>query len=207
MEKACKKYGLPLVATPYKRGVKKYGTQAMKLKSKGVTHVLFSGFASSYAAFLKEAHKIGWKPVFFGDYGSVDPRAFMAGDLANGNYHIFCWGLRHEGGPGWANVEKSFKAVGAEKLLGVQLIPLEWNPLLLITEALKKTGKDLTREKFIEAIEQIGEYDTGGLGSIGYGPNMRKGTKYYRVLQADSKNKRFNPVTDWRDPDKLIKKK
>ena len=71
---------------------------------------------------------------------------------------------------------------------------------MLLTKALQDCGPDLTREKLIDTIENIGEFDTGGLGKIGYGPNNRKGTKYYRILKADAKNKTFVPVTDWMEP-------
>jgi branched-chain amino acid transport system substrate-binding protein len=200
VEMACKKYGLKAQYAPYKRGSKNLSTQVMKLKAKGVTHCFFVGYAPVYAGLLKEAKKVGWKPKFFGDYVSVDPRTFIAGDLADGHYHIFAWGLSSEKGPGREQLERLFKAAGAEQLLAVELMPSIWNPLMLLTEGLQKCGKDLTREKLIDTIESIGEFDTGGLGTIGFGPNNRKGTKYYRILQADAKNKTFKAVTDWREP-------
>ena len=173
----------------------------MKLKSKGVTHCLYVGYAPVYAALLGEANKVGWKPVFFGDYVSVDPRAFMAGDLADGQYHIWAWGLRSEGGPGRELLERLFKEAGADKLLAVELMPSIWNPLMLLTEALQKCGKDLTREKLIDTIESIGEYDTGGLGTIGFGPNKPQRHPSTTVSsRADAKNKTFKAVTDWREP-------
>lgn len=201
VEMACKKYGLaPPIAAPYKRGSKSLSAEAMKLKTSGVTHCFYVGYAPVYAALLKEADKIGWKPVFFGDYVSVDPRTFIAEDLADGQYHIFSWGLRNEQGPGWKKMEELFKTAGANELLDVPLMPSIWVPLLLNIKALQDCGKDLTREKYIDAVEKIQNFDTGGLGMIAYGPNMRKGTKYYRVLKADAKNKVFLPVTDWREP-------
>ena len=200
VEMACKKYKLKAQYAPYKRGSKNLSTQVMKMKAKGVTHCLFVGYAPVYAGLLKEAHKVGWKPKFFGDYVSVDLRTFIAGDLADGHYHIFAWGLRSEGGKGWKTMERLFKAAGAEKLLHVPLIASVWVPLQLTTEALKKAGKDITRENYVDTIEGIKDFDTGGMGKIQYGPNMRKGTQQYRILKADAKKKDFVPVTDWREP-------
>jgi branched-chain amino acid transport system substrate-binding protein len=200
IEMACKKYGLTGVPAPYKRGEKNLNAQAMKLKAAGVTHCFYVGYAPVYAALLQEADKIGWKPVFFGDYVSVDPRAFIGGKLTDGHYHIFTWGLREEQGAGWKKMEELFNAAGAQDLVQVPLMPVIWNPLMLVVKALQDCGKDLTREKFIDAIEKIGEFDAGGMGKIGFAPNMRKGTKYYRILKADAEKKTFTPVTDWREP-------
>ncbi|HAR98378.1 MAG TPA: hypothetical protein DCS11_05720 [Syntrophus sp. (in: bacteria)] len=200
MEMAAKKYGFKVVEAPYKRGTKNLNAQAMKLKAEGVTHCLFVGYAPVYAALLMEANKIGWKPVFFGDYVSVDPKTFMAGDLANGHYHIGNLGLRHEGGPGWKKIEKGFTEAGLESMLNEPLIPVLWNPLLLLTKAMKDCGKNLTRERLINAIEKTKNFDTGGLGKIEFGPNMRKGAHYYRILRADASKKIFVPVTGWRQP-------
>ena len=200
MKMAAKKYNLDIVYAPYKRGSKNLSPQVMKLRSQGVTHVLFVGYAPVYAALLAEANKVGWKPIFFTDYVAVDPRAFIAGDLADGQYHIFSFGLSSEGGPGREKLVELFTAAGAEQLLAVELMPGIWNPLMLMTKAMQDCGPDLTREKMIDAIEAIGEFDTGGMGRIGYSKDNRKGTKYYRVLKADAANKTFIPVTDWREP-------
>jgi len=200
LDLACKKYGLKYAAAGYKRGSKNLNTQAMRLKAKGVTHCFYAGYAPVYAALLKEADKIGWKPVFFGDYVTVDPRSFMAGDLADGHYHFSNLGLRSEGVPGWKRLESLFTAAGAEKMLNVPLLPLLWNPMLMLTQALQDCGRDLTREKLIDAIDSIRDFDTGGLGKIEYSPTTRKGTHYYRILQCDAEKKIFVPMTDWRQP-------
>ncbi|MBW1816611.1 MAG: ABC transporter substrate-binding protein [Deltaproteobacteria bacterium] len=204
VEIGAKKYGFKVAAAAYKRGSKNLNAQAMKLKAKGVTHCFYAGYAPVYAALLQEANKIGWKPLFFGDYVTVDPRAFMAGKLADGNYHFFNLGLRHERGPGWINMEKMFTdklgAEAAKQPLSWRLMPLMWTPLLFLTQALQDIGPDLTREKLISALENIKDFDTGGLGKIQYGPGIRKGTHEYRVLKCDFEKKDFFPVTGWRRP-------
>ena len=204
LEIAAKKYGLKYAAAPYKRGEKNLNSQAMKLKAKGVTHCFFAGYAPVYAALLQEANKIGWKPTFFGDYVTVDPRTFMAGELADGHYHFFNLGMRHEQGKGWKEMEELFTwALGeeqAEQALGWRLMPILWTPMLFFTQALQECGPDLTREKLVDTLESIRNFDSGGLGMMQYGPNMRKGAHFYRVLQCDVQKKDFFPVTDWREP-------
>lgn len=200
VELACEVYDLKYAEAPFKRGSKNFNTQAMRLKAKGVTHCLYVGPDTGYSSLLEEANKIGWKPVFFGDYVSVHPRIFTNPELADGHYHIWSFGLPQETGPGREKMERLFTEAGAEKILNVPLLPILWNPLMLLTEALEQAGPDLTREKLIATIEDIGEFDTGGQGTIGFGPDSRKGTKYYRILEADAENQRFVPVTDWIEP-------
>lgn len=200
IEMGAKKYNLKPVYVSYKRGSKNLSTQVLKLKSKRVTHLFVSAFATTYANFLKEANKIGYKPVIIGDYVTVDPRSFIAGDLADGHYHIFNHAMRHEGVPGWKRLERLFTAAGAEALLNSPLLPMLWTPLDHLTQALQNVGPDLTREKLIDAMEELQDFDTGGTGPIKYGKNTRKGTHYYRILQADAAKKQFNPITDWHEP-------
>ena len=204
VEIGAKKYGIKVASAGYKRGTKNLNPMAMKMKAKGVTHCFYAGYAPVYAALLQEANKIGWKPTFFGDYVTVDPRTFMAGDLADGHYHFFNLGMRHERAPGWIQMEKLFSeklgAEAAKEPLSWRLMPLMWTPLLYLNQALEEIGPDLTREKLVDKLESIQNFDTGGLGKIQYGPNMRKGTHEYRILQSNAKEKKFIPVTDWREP-------
>jgi branched-chain amino acid transport system substrate-binding protein len=200
IEKACKKYGLKYDEAAYKRGEKSLNPQAMKMKAAGVTHCFYAGYAPVYASLLQEAAKVGWKPLFFGDYVTVDPKTFMAGDLANGHYHFFNLGLRSEGVEGWKKLEKILTAGGAEEALDWPLAPLMWNPLLMWTKGLQDCGRDVTREKMVDILEGMKNFDTEGLGKIQFGPNLRKGGHVYRVLKCDAEKKIFVPVTDWREP-------
>ena len=199
-EKACKAYGYKLVGVPYKKGSKNLSPEVMRLKASGVTHCFYAGYAPVYAMLLKEANKVGWKPTFFGDYVTVDPRTFAAGKLADGHYHFFNLGLRSENTEGWQQIEKLFNEAGAEKLLHVPLIPLLWNSMTFFTKALQDAGPDLTREKLIDALDAIQGFDTKGNGEIQYGPNLRKGTHKYRVLRCNAEKKIYEPITDWREP-------
>ncbi|MFH1136672.1 MAG: ABC transporter substrate-binding protein [Pseudomonadota bacterium] len=199
-EIAGEKYGYKVVAAPYKKGSKNLSPEVMKMKAAGVTHCFYAGYAPVYAMLLKEANKVGWKPTFFGDYVTVDPRTFAAGQLADGHYHFFNVGLRSEKTPGWQEIEKLFNDAGAQELLNVPLIPLLWNSLTFLTKALQDAGPDLTREKLIDALDSIKGFDTKGNGEIEYGPNIRKGTHKYRVLKCDAANQIFVPITDWREP-------
>ncbi|WP_430708944.1 ABC transporter substrate-binding protein [Pseudodesulfovibrio sediminis] len=65
----------------------------------------------------------------------------------------------------------------------------------VLVEGLRKAGRDLTREKFIDAIESIKNLPLGPGMSITYGPEDRQGmeTIYFTRLEGDH----FVPFADW----------
>ena len=67
----------------------------------------------------------------------------------------------------------------------------------ILTEALKRAGKDLSREKLIQFLEGFYEYRTGLIPAISYGPNRRVGAMGAYVVTVDLKTKQFMPVSGW----------
>ena len=73
-------------------------------------------------------------------------------------------------------------------------------------EALDKAGPDLTREKFMTALEGIKEFTTGGphwtAGPLGppitFGPDKRLGAD--QIFLAKGKEGKWEKVTEWRTP-------
>jgi ABC-type branched-subunit amino acid transport system substrate-binding protein len=61
----------------------------------------------------------------------------------------------------------------------------------IFTEALKRSGRDLSREKLITALEGLYEYETGVTPSITFGPNRRVGAMGAYVLSIDPVKKEF----------------
>lgn len=202
-----KEYGFRVTAAGYKRNSDKLKTHVRKMKAKRVTHCFFAGFAPIYVNLLREADSVGWKPIFFCDFGSVDPMIFITGKLAHGHYHFINIAMREERVPGWIKLEKLFiEKLGTEVAGGIMnyhLLPMIWVPLSFLTQALQDVGPNLKREKLIDALESIKDFDTGGLGYIEFARNLRKGTHKYRLMKCDSVKKIFIPVTDWRQPSLL----
>ena len=61
----------------------------------------------------------------------------------------------------------------------------------IFTEALKRAGRDLSREKLVTALEGLYEYDTGVTPSITFGPNRRVGAMGAYVLSIDPATRAF----------------
>ena len=67
----------------------------------------------------------------------------------------------------------------------------------IFTEALKRAGRDLSREKLIKALEGIYEYETGVTPSITFGPNRRVGAMGAYVVSIDPAKREFISASGW----------
>jgi len=67
----------------------------------------------------------------------------------------------------------------------------------IFTEALKRAGRDLSREKLITALEGLYEYETGVTPNITFGPNRRVGSKGSYVVAIDPEKKGFISASGW----------
>lgn len=58
----------------------------------------------------------------------------------------------------------------------------------VMTEGLRRAGKNLTRESFVKAMESIQDYDVGGF-KVSYGPGVRSGSKFVdlTIISRDQK--------------------
>ena len=61
----------------------------------------------------------------------------------------------------------------------------------VLAEALKRTGKDVTRAKFIKAVEGISDLDLGGY-FIGYSPTNHNGSRYVDITIINKEGRFFN---------------
>jgi ABC-type branched-subunit amino acid transport system substrate-binding protein len=67
----------------------------------------------------------------------------------------------------------------------------------ILVEALRRSGKDVSREKLINSLEGLYEYRTGLTPAITYGPNRRVGAMGAYVVTVDLKEKRFAQASGW----------
>ncbi|MFZ5510859.1 MAG: ABC transporter substrate-binding protein [Pseudomonadota bacterium] len=63
-----------------------------------------------------------------------------------------------------------------------------------LVEALKRTGRDLSREKLVDVLEGFRRVDVGLAPPLTFGPNRRIGSAAARIVGVDAAAKRFRPV-------------
>ena len=59
----------------------------------------------------------------------------------------------------------------------------------VLVEALRRAGNDLTRERFVNAMEQMRDYDVGGF-TVSFSPTDHSGSKFVE-LTVIGKDERF----------------
>jgi ABC-type branched-subunit amino acid transport system substrate-binding protein len=70
----------------------------------------------------------------------------------------------------------------------------------VLVEGLKLTGRELSREKLITALEGLYEFDPGVTPPLTYGPNWRIGAPGAYVLTIDLQRQGFGAASDWIAP-------
>ncbi len=76
---------------------------------------------------------------------------------------------------------------------------LAYSAARVLVEVLKITGRDLTRERFVSAVESLYEYKTGLIPALTFGPNRRIGSLGAYVVTINLKENKFEPASGFID--------
>jgi len=161
------------------------------------TAVFFIGSAPELLSLMKEAANANWFPQIFVQSGTASPTLFDAPAGFEGK--VFC---TFPTAPADQTEEgiKEFRLLGEkyklpQKYLAAQLSA--YSSAKILIEALKRVGKDLSRERLIQTLEGFYNYQTGLTPPISYGPNRRVGAMGAYIVTLDLKEKKFVPVSGW----------
>jgi ABC-type branched-subunit amino acid transport system substrate-binding protein len=171
-----------------------------RLRGEDGPAVLFFGGGRDAAAFLQEAGASGWRPVFAAPAQMVgnDLLSLPAALLEN----VFVAAPLSSPVPASRRMEEFYRIrvthrVGKEHL-SFQF--LAYAGALLMEEGLKRSGKGLTRESFVDAIGNVWRLETGVTPPLTYDPNRRVGALGAAILKADGSSRRYVPAVPWREP-------
>jgi ABC-type branched-subunit amino acid transport system substrate-binding protein len=155
------------------------------LKAEGVEAVFFIG-AGGEEAFIRTAAAANWTPHIF-LLGAMTKRDLVANVPMSFRNHVFL---------AFPTVPSDVAPAGLAELRELETkykLPAghtasklnAFAAAKIFTEALKRAGRDLSREKLVTALEGLYEYDTGVTPSITFGPNRRVGAMGAYVLSID----------------------
>jgi ABC-type branched-subunit amino acid transport system substrate-binding protein len=194
------KIGLPVPErAEYVPGQFETAESIRKWKSSNHNAVLFLGGGDELQSLLKEADRAGWFPWLFlpgSSGGSVildapagfDARVFLSFPTSPVDQS--------------ADGIKEFRAFAEKYKLPAHHLAAQvsaYSAAKILVEGLKRAGKDLSREKLIQALEGLYQYQTGLTPAITFGPNRRVGANGAHVVTIDLREKRFLPASGWID--------
>lgn len=188
VNKALEKRGLKLVAEgTYQRNTTAVKTALLSLRKAEPEAIVMVGAYKPLAEFIKLARKLKMDPVFV-TISFVGSNALAAelGDQGTGvvisQVVPFPWDSSI---PLVAQYTEDLKAYDAALEPG--FVSLEGYKVGRLTiMALEKAGKDLTRENFLDAIYNTGNFDLGGVTlTYGAGDNQGSDNVFLTVIQAD----------------------
>jgi len=192
------KVGLPSpTVAEYAAGTFDAVATVKQLSEKGTGAVLLLGSTADLTAFTTEADKANWFPYILLQSGGFDRSVFNAPAGFEGKL-LFTLPT--------APSDQKVDALTEYRLLTekYKLQPKHQAAQLsayaaakLLIEALKRAGKDLTRERLIQVLEGFYEYQTGLTPPITWGPNRRIGAMGAYVVRVDIKGKQFVPASGW----------
>lgn len=181
---------------PYELAEREFRTHALKLKESGAEALILYTTPAQGALILKEMAKVGYRPKVLSSFTLGDPLMFqVAGDLWEGVY---------------VNVTGSIVGTDPEADRVAEVL-VKYEPrirgrenfgvfgaitMMTVVEGLKRAGRDLTRERFIRALETIKDWRPEGLGApITFSPTRHHGLNAVRLMRAE--RGRYIPVTGY----------
>ncbi len=190
------KYGIkPLAIETHKIGDTDYSSQLLKIKGLNPEVLFILSYVKDMALIVKQAHGLGLDCVKIGYLGGNFPLIpELAGKEALRDFYASTVTLDVIKG----DKIKSF--VDMYKKEYPEYMKNPYNPsdtditsyvaFQLIAEALKRAGKDLTRTKYIEAMESIKDFKTPWLLPISFSATQREGItqeRYIRYVEGEPK--------------------
>ncbi len=163
-KKTLAKFGLKLVAAEsYKRGAKDLSAQVAKLRNANLDACLLVATPPPGAAFLREAHKQGWKDTKIISSGPLTDEKYinLSGGVGEGIWGLSLWpDPVNSNDPAVVEYREITEKYGKDRDKTPNRYSLYgYFYAKLFVEGLKKAGKNLTRESYIAALEGIKNWD------------------------------------------------
>lgn len=79
-----------------------------------------------------------------------------------------------------------------------------WCAMQLLDDALKRIGRDASREKLVQALESLHDVQTGLTPPLGFGPGRRQGMAGAHVVTVEMPGPMFHPVAAYRPVAEVI---
>ena len=169
----------------YEVADRELSTHALKIRESGADTIIIYSTATHCAALIKEMAKLDYRPKIFASFPLGDRHVMfrLLGDLWEGAYYNATGAV-----PGEPEADRIIDILLKQdpKLKGRESLALSGAVAMMTTvEGLNRAGKNLTRDRFIQAMESIKNWTPEKLTApINWGPNQRHGLNPIRMMRA-----------------------
>ena len=173
----------PVIEVAMERGQTDSTSQTLRIKQANPDFVIACLYEAETAIFLKDAKKFGLNAPVMGTAGTdLENTLKRVGDLDTvANYYVPHMYADNLDGPRlkkFADILKKYYP--NETVTAFSLISM--GGAAAVVEALKRSGRELNRDKFIAELDKTRNFDTGVLaGPITWSPSDRDGVKQVAV--------------------------
>jgi len=190
-------YDLTYVAeVDYKRADIDFSSQAAKLKESGAEAVIVQAVYREPPRLAEQCHAIGYNPLFIGPSPIVLAKTIeLGGKHVEGLMGVEVYPLPTDSGA-FLDQYRADMAKYAPSLPIDTTNLYGYQKAALFAEAMRRAGRDLTRESVLKAIESIKDWDPGWGMKYSYGGDKRRGmsTAGRLVVVKDGK---WTKIGDW----------
>lgn len=175
-------------------------SQVMSLKNANADFVILFLLPPAVINFLNTAKKFDYYPTYLSYTWCADDVIIKAtGDAAkNGYYAATIFGSWYDDTPAAAEMRSIAQKYNhsSPKLPSLYIQGVVY--AMMTIEGLKRAGRDLTVERYVDALETFKGYDCGGLLSpMTYTPKAHPPSPYSRICKANVEKGIFISITDW----------
>lgn len=204
--KRIKKYNLkPVTKEILSPAAMDASSQVMNFKRYKANCVLHVGtITPTTITLLRDIRKYGLKIPLFATWGAMLGEEMNAiGDQSKMFYSVHGTSPWYSKGRGMEKMRKITLKYhpGTEKPHRGTIYTHGWICTHMMIEGLKRAGKDLSEDSFISGLENLKNYDIGGLcGPISFSSTSHKGGNSWKIYRANSTTGKYVPLTGWRVP-------
>ena len=172
-------------AVPYEVSDRELGRQALKFRESGADTLFLAALNTHSANLVREMAKVGYRPRLVGSFTIGDYQVMyrLLGELWEGAYYAVIGAVP---GDPETKVILDILMKYEPKLQGREATALTGAVnMIIVVEGLKKAGRSLTRDGFVEAMESIKGFTVLGLSApVTFGFNHHHGLNTVRLMRA-----------------------
>lgn len=199
-KKTLAKFGLKLIAAEsYKRGAKDLSAQVAKLRKANLDACLLVATPPPGAAFLREAHKQGWKDTKIISSGPLTDEKYinLSGGVGEGIWGLSLWpDPVNSNDPAVVEYREIMEKYGKDRDKTPNRYSLYgYYYAKLFVAGLQRAGKNLTRESYIAALEGIKGWENGITPPVSFSAtdHLAQNSGFMVEVQKGV----FRPISSW----------